>query len=245
MTDNLKDSKKKTEDDDENKKNKHTGHRERLRKKFLKSGFETFEEHEILELVLFYAIPRIDTNDIAHDLIDKFKGFKGVCDADVNELIKEKYINENCAVLIKMIPQLAKVYTSSKEKEIVLNTTSAMCAYFVNRFLGDTNEKIRIVCVDKKLQLINETIIAEGTPGKVDFKIRKIAEFAYSNNCEDIIIAHNHPRSNAHPSSDDIKVTSEIYKILKPVGINLLDHIVVAGNDSTSLKEYGVFSMFR
>ncbi len=223
----------------------HEGHRERMRKKFLKTGFETFEPHEILEMLLFYSVPRKDTNELGHMLIKEFDTFRSVCDADINELMKIKGITENSAVLIKMIPQLAKAYMASQEKNVYLKTTKAMSEYFVNRFLGETSERVRVVCLNDKLMLINETVIAEGSPGDVRINVRKIVEFTYQNKCENIVIAHNHPNGDALPSSDDIRATREIYKILKPIGVNLIDHIVVSGNDATSLKDSGAFSMLK
>ena len=95
----------------------HEGHRQRLKDTFLKTSLDTFQPHNILELLLFYSIPRQDTNEIAHELINHFGSLKNVFDADYEELIRVKGIKENSAVLIKMIPQLAKIYLSNKPEE--------------------------------------------------------------------------------------------------------------------------------
>lgn len=224
----------------------HNGHRERMRKKFLKFGFDVFEEHEILELLLFYSIPRTDTNKTAHRLLDKYKTISAVFDADLEDLKEVEGISESSAILLKMIPCLSKAYTISLgARTSFLNKTNIVLDYFKNQFLNDKTEKIRIVCLDSKLKLIAEKVIAEGSPGQVSVTIRSIAEFTYQNKCDNVIMAHNHPNGDTTPSDEDIRSTAKIYKALKDVGINLLDHIIVAGNDAISLRESGAFSLLK
>ena len=206
--------------------NVHKGHRERVRKKFIKTGFTGFADHEKLELLLFYSRPRIDTNAIAHNLIDKFKTIGGVFDADFDMLKEVDGVDEATAVLLKMIPALSKEYVK-------------------NQFLGENVENVRIACVDDKLRLVDCAVISEGTPGTVAVNIRKIVEFTYKNKCESIIIAHNHPNGDLIPSDEDIKATSDLFRTLKPVGIMLLDHIIVAGGQAISLKESGAFTLLK
>lgn len=225
--------------------NIHKGHRERMRKKLIQSGFDGFTNHEILELLLFYSRPRIDTNAIAHRLIDKYKTISGVCNADIEDLKEIEGIDEASAVLIKMIPLLAKEYMNSSSNSIHMSNYNTVCEYFKTQFLGETVEKIRIACLDDKLRLISGKIIAEGAPGGVGINIRRIVEFTYKNKCENVILAHNHPHGDIIPSDDDIKATAEIYNTLKPVGINLLDHIIVADGQAISLKESGAFSLLK
>lgn len=225
--------------------NIHKGHRERMRKKFIQSGFDGFTNHEILELLLFYSRPRIDTNVIAHRLIDKYHSISAVCDADIEDLKEVEGIDESSAVLIKMIPLLAREYMTSDSKRLNLSSYTAVCDYFKTQFLGETIEKIRIACLDDKLRLVSGTIISEGSPGGVSVNIRRIVEFTYKNKCENVILAHNHPNGDIIPSNDDIKSTADIYNALKPVGINLLDHIIVAGSQAISLKESGAFSLLK
>lgn len=225
--------------------NIHKGHRERVRKKFIKTGFAGFADHEKLELLLFYSRPRIDTNTIAHNLMDKFKTIDGVFDADIDMLQEVEGINEATAVLIKMIPALSKEYFSSKSHLIPMGSYQTVCEYFKNQFLGENVEKVRIACVDDRLRLVDCEVISEGTPGTVAVNIRKIVEFTYKHKCESIIMAHNHPNGDIIPSDEDIKATADIFRTLKPVGITLLDHIIVAGGQAISLKESGAFSLLK
>lgn len=225
--------------------NIHKGHRERMRKKFIQSGFDGFTNHEILELLLFYSRPRIDTNVIAHRLIDKYHSISAVCDADIDDLKEVEGIDESSAVLLKMIPLLAREYMTSDSKRLSMKSFSAVCDYFKAQYLGETVEKIRVACLDDKLRLVAGKIIAEGAPGGVEVNIRRIVEFTYKNKCENVILAHNHPNGDIIPSDDDIKSTALIHNTLKPVGINLLDHIIVAGSQAISLKESGAFSLLK
>ena len=225
--------------------NVHKGHRERVRKKFIKTGFTGFGDHEKLELLLFYSRPRIDTNAIAHNLIDKFKTIGGVFDADFDMLKEVDGVDEATAVLLKMIPALSKEYVNSKISLTSMGNYKTACEYFKNQFLGENVEKVRIACVDDKLRLVDCAVISEGTPGTVAVNIRKIVEFTYKNKCESIIIAHNHPNGDLIPSDEDIKATSDLFRTLKPVGIMLLDHIIVAGGQAISLKESGAFTLLK
>lgn len=225
--------------------NIHKGHRERVRKKFIKTGFTGFADHEKLELLLFYSRPRIDTNAIAHNLMDKFKTIGGVFEADIEILKEVDGVDESTAVLIKMIPALTKEYVNSKVNLMPMGSYKTACEYFKNQFLGENIEKVRIACVDDKLRLVDCAVISEGVPGAVEVNIRKIVEFTYKNKCESIIMAHNHPNGDLIPSDEDIKATSDMFRTLKPVGIMLLDHIIVAGGQAISLKESGAFTLLK
>lgn len=221
----------------------HKGHRERMRNKFLKTEFESFEDHEIIEFLLFYAIPRVNTNPIAHRLIKEFKTFGKVCNADLSELVKIEGLGEKGALFLKAIPKIANAYILSANKIQNLSDEKAITTYFKNRYIGVISEKVIIACLDDRLNLIADTVIADGEPESVSISVRKIAEFAFKHNCSNVIISHNHPNSHAIPSDEDLKATTELYKILRPIGVNLLDHIIVGNNgDVISLKNSGAFS---
>lgn len=223
--------------------NIHKGHRERVRQKFLKSGFESFADHEKLELLLFYSIPRKNTNELAHSLLSHFKTLSGVFDADIDALMEIDGITESTAILLKLILSFSREYVNSGNERILLGSTKALCEYFKGLYIGEKNEKIRVACIDDKLKLIDCTVIAEGVPGKVGINIRKLVEFTYRNNCERIALAHNHPNGDILPSDADIKATTELFKALKPVGITLIDHVIVAGGQAISLKDSGAFTL--
>lgn len=226
--------------------NLHGGHRERVRKKVIQYGFDSLEDHQLLELLLFYSIPRVDTNETAHRLLNKYNNsFKDLFNADIDELKEIPGVGESSAVLLKMIPQLAKKYLTSLNEKRYLDTTKAVCDMFKVEFIGDTVEKVRVACLNNKLRLISCTTLYEGSPSKVALEVRNIAEYTYKNKCENIILAHNHPDGDLTPSQEDINSTAKIYKSLKAVGITLLDHIIVADNKAVSMKEHSTFPIFR
>lgn len=224
-------------------KNIHDGHRERVRQKFLKTKLAGFADHEKLELLLFYARPGIDTNEMAHNLLKKFRTIGGVFDASVEQLKEIHGINDATAVLIKLIPEMSKEYINSKSKLMVMDNYKTVCDFFKNQFVGERNEIIKVACVDDRLRLIACETIAEGTPGSALVNIRRLVEFTYKHNCGSIIMAHNHPNGDMLPSDEDLKVTKNMYKFLKPIGIDLIDHIIVAGGQAISLKELGAFTL--
>lgn len=221
----------------------HKGHRERLRKRFLASGLDDFQDHEILELLLFYAIPQRDTNNIAHELIQKCGGFINVFDADINLLKEVKFISENTAVLLKIIPQILKKYAVAKNPNVSNNDFENILAFFKNLFIGETIEKLIVACLSERLNIISTKVVASGITNNLSVNIKKIIEFTYHSNCSLIVLAHNHPNGLAIPSPEDIKTTRHLYNIFKPVGINLLDHIIVADNKAVSMKECGALSL--
>lgn len=222
--------------------NIHKDHRQRVRKKFMKSKFTGFADHEKLELLLYYAIPMKDTNPIAHRLLNKFKTIGGVFDASIEQLMEVEGIGENAAIFIKLIPEISKEYSLSKYMYVKLDTVEAVCKFFCSQFTGEANEKIKVAAVDDKLRLKCCEELAEGTTNSVCIDIKKLLLFAQKNNSENIIIAHNHPNGDHIPSNDDISLTRELHKNLKIIGINLIDHVVVAKGQATSLKSVGVIN---
>ena len=224
-------------------KNIHKGHRERVKSKFLDTGFTGFADHEKLELLLFYARPQGDTNPLAHELINRFKTLGAVFDATTEQLMEVKGVKESTAILIKLIPALAKEMVNYRFEGVRLNEFKNSRDYFVSQFVGEKNEKVKIALLDDRLCLMKCVDLFEGAPGTVTMAIRKIAETVFKDKCEQIIIAHNHPNGTASPSDADINTTRELYKLLSAIGITLLDHIIVAGGKAVSLKETGAFTM--
>ncbi len=142
----------------------HKGHRLRLKERFLADDLYKFEPHNVLELLLFYAIPRMDTNVIAHNLINTFGSVSAVFDAPFEELIKVPMISENAATLIKMIPSLSRVYSVDKHSDVrVFDTPQKIGEHFVDKFIGCTNEIVYLMLLDSSLQLINCEIISRGS----------------------------------------------------------------------------------
>ncbi len=218
----------------------HIGHRKRLKARFLSEGLDSFEMHNVLELLLFYACPRIDTNEVAHDLLNKFGSISEVFDASIEDLKEVAKIGDHAATLIKLIPDIARIYQQDKSnKNTPLDNHDKMGEFLVPKFIGRKNEVVFLVCIDSSCHVISCDLLFEGSVGDVSLNIREIAKQAIKYNCKDIIIAHNHPRGLAIPSNEDIVATRAVIDGTKALGITLLDHIIVANQDYCSLANSG------
>lgn len=218
----------------------HDGHRQRIRDKYIKSDIKTFEDHEILELLLFYSVPYKDTNEIAHNLINHFGSLSGVFSASVSELTKVEGITQNSAVLISMIPKIMARATIKDISDISLDSVDALSAYCKSLFIGEVFETLKVICLDQKLKVLGCETISGGTTGTIEFSARKVIETAFKYKSDIIALAHNHPRGDISPSQADIAATNSLKTTLSAVGIKILDHIIVADGNALSMKSEGV-----
>lgn len=220
--------------------NIHEGHRKRMKERFLKSGLDDFAPHNVLEFLLFYSIPRGDTNPIAHRLIDAFGSLSGVFDATPEELMKVSGVGESTAILISMIPQMARKYLEDKADAVnVVGGCGDIGAYLLPKFVGRTNEALMMVSIDNKNKVIACSIVAEGTVDSAKVSRRKVMEEAMKVKATRVILAHNHPRGVAVPSAEDVAMTREIGRLFAQVGIELVDHIIIADDDYVSMAASG------
>ena len=224
----------------------HDGHRERLRTNFLENSLDGFNEVNSLELLLFYAIPRIDTNVLAHRLLDRFGSLYRVFDASYHELMEVEGVGENTAALIKLIPEIMRKSRVSETSGIkVLSSPSAAAKYLVPRFLYQEVEILLLVCLDSCKRVIICTEISRGVVNSVDANVRRIVETALKYRACSVILAHNHPDGIALPSVEDDHITHLIGTALSSVGITLADHIIAAGEDYTSYADSGMLNQCR
>lgn len=216
----------------------HDGHRDRLRETFLRTGLDDFHPHNVLELLLFYSIPRKDTNEIAHALIEEFGSIERVFDAQPEELVKVKGITQNSAVLISMIPQLARYYMSRKaDHGKPLKTAEDLGKYFVPKFIGENHEILYIVFLDTKLQVVTCKKVVEGTTNSVELRVDQIVKLAATVDAPRVAIAHNHPDGNPTPSPEDLALTVEVREALSLINKKLIDHIVVGDDQFMSIVD--------
>lgn len=224
----------------DNKTDIHSGHRARLKKRFLSEGLDSFEHHNVLELLLFYAIPRIDTNVVAHNLINEFGSISDVFDAPFEQLLKVSGVSENTATLISMVPQLSRVYLENVHKsDDFLDSSEKIGKFFVNKFIGHTQELVLLLCLDSSYGVIVVEEICKGTVSRANVSIRKVVDLVVRHNASAVVLAHNHPRGIAAASNEDIITTKYLLDALKLLDISLLDHIIVARGDYVSLSELG------
>lgn len=219
--------------------NIHKGHRERARQEFLQHGFDqNTPPHKILELLLFYCIQRADTNPIAHELIAKYGSIAGVLDAPVEELSTFKGMSERSAVLLKLIMPTAQryIYDKQEQKPSFCNLDS-IGRYMLGRFLGETQEKLGVMCLDTKGALLSFEFLSEGDISSVGISQRELAKTVLKTNATAAVLCHNHPNGIALPSENDITLTLKAAQTLAGIGVQLIDHIIIADTDFVSMAQ--------
>lgn len=221
----------------------HVGHRERLRKRFLREGLEQFESHNVLELLLFYSIPRQDTNETAHRLIDTFGSLSAVFDASVEDLVKVEGVGLNTAALIKLIPAVNRRYLEDRVRRGIDVTSSQTCGeLLVSKFNGVTVERVLLLCMDNRGRVQHCAVISEGTQSMVDISNRRIVETALRHNASCVILGHNHPNGILVPSQSDVETTRALARLLRSMDIKLYDHIIVADGEYFSMADCEKFA---
>lgn len=220
----------------------HTGHRQRNKDRFKATGLDSFCDHEVLELLLYYCIPRRDTNQIAHNLIRQFGSFVRVMEAPARELEKVEGVGENAALFLNLLRESYRYFHVSAAKQTrFLHKVDEYGEYLRNFFLGMRNEVVYLLCMDAQAGVIDCVKIAEGGVNSANISIRKIADIALGTNASTVLLAHNHPGGLAVPSSEDIAVTKRIARTLANMDVFLTDHIVVAGEDFVSMYQSGLY----
>ncbi len=222
----------------DSKKSEHSGHRERLRRRFIDNGLDGFEEHQALELYLFYAIPRRDTNPLAHRLLERYRNIGGVCDAPIDELERDFGLSESAAALLKLLPEMSRLYNESKLSDTNLIDPETVGDMIARRFIGRTSEAVALLLGSAKGKILYFDIVAKGSVSSSDFPLRRIVDLAIRHNARTAYIAHNHPSGSLLPSRADVDVTKLLDSTLSSVGVHLLDHFIVADNEYASLREY-------
>ena len=217
----------------------HDGHRQRLKDRFLREGLDGFTDVQVLELLLFYVVPRKDTNPIAHALVDRFGSLARVLDASVLKLTEVDGITDNGATFLKLVKAVERRYVLSQGRDIILNTIEDCCEYLSRFFKGKRNETVFLLSLDAKLKLLSCREVGEGSINYASVPIRRCVEMALEDGATSVILAHNHPSGIAVPSNDDIHTTRRLAMALSAVEIQLADHIVVAEDEYVSMVQSG------
>jgi len=225
----------------------HKGHRERLRLRFLKEGLDSFEDHQALELLLFQAIPRFDTNPIAHRLIQRFGSFSAVLEADPKDLASVEGVGENAAVFLSMIPQITRRYFHDRVKHSrkPLNNSESAAEYLVPLMAGRSEEVFYVICLDSQLRVLYPALISEGTVKDALVHPRHVAEAAVRHKAASVILAHNHPAGSVKPSTHDHKLTRNLVQALGGINVHVVDHIIVAGEQIYSFSREGTLPVYE
>lgn len=216
----------------------HGGHRQRLKERFRREGLDNFDELYVLELLLFYCVPRIDTNPLAHRLLDTFGSLTAVLDASAEELEKVDGISSNISTFLNLITQAGRYYQIKRSEPGEILKTIEQCGRFlVPYFYGRDNETVFVLCLDAKCKVLCCKKVGEGSVNSANVPVRRIVEIALGANATTVVLAHNHPSGLAIPSAEDIQTTHRVSAALEAVEIILADHIVVSGDDYVSIVQ--------
>ena len=221
----------------------HDGHREKMRQRFMTGGLDAFADHEILELLLYYAIPRRDTNPIAHALMERYGSLPAVLAAPMEDLKRTEGIGESAAVLLNLVPPVCRrARLAPVVEDHVRNSSERAGAYLLECFDGESREVIYQLCLDRKGKLLACKRLGEGSVASADLDVRRLVENAILTGASAVILAHNHPSGVALPSDGDYTATMRVRAALNAIGIELADHIIVADGDFVSMADSGYLS---
>lgn len=217
------------------------GHRKRVKEKFLSSLGKELHDYELLEILLFTAFPRHDTKPIAKRLLAKFGSLSAVINADLNMLRECENVGDSAATSIKIIAEILNRVLKEKAREkIVLNNWQAVLDYAKSSLADLNHEVFKVIFLNKNFEIIDSELLASGGSDHVHIDTKTIAKKSLLMHASSIILIHNHPTSNLRASSFDIKTTNEIISTLKPLNIEVLDHLIVGKTGVFSFKENGI-----
>ena len=220
----------------------HDGHRGRLKERFLNEGLDYFTDIQVLELLLFYCIPRRDTNELAHRLLERFGSLSQVLDARVEDLMQVEGIGENAALFLTLIIATGRYYEVDKNSDYKqLQSVAEFGQYLVPRFHNRTQETVFLLSLDAKCKVLNCQMVGVGSVNSAGVPIRRVVEMALAANASMVVLAHNHPSGLALPSREDVATTQRLAAALETVDVVLVDHLVVADDDYVSLVQSGYY----
>lgn len=229
---------KKGEESQKEKERIHKDHRKRLKKKFLEYGLDVLEEHEFLELILFYAIPYKDTNVLAHRMLNEYGSLKDILEADTENLARIEGLSEHSAMLFKVIMAATHKYINSVNDIMEARLTPEnISVYIKNLFYGKTDETAYVLLLDKNCVVRKIRKMSEGTINSTSLYTRDVVKVAVDEKFPYLMLAHNHPGGNPIPSKSDLYLTKAIEMALNFVDVRLVDHVIVAGERVISMQQ--------
>lgn len=206
--------------------NIHKNHRKRIKNKFLKFGLTSFEDHEVLELMLTYVIPRKDTNPIGHNLLNTFGSLNNLLEADIKDIQEVSGMGPESALFIRLLSEFVqRINIKKTDNKLILNTTAKLVRYFRKNFEVGVKEKFYIVCL-RKNYLLYKVVEFEGDESRISFDSREFAQMVAGKDIDAVAIFHTHPSGEARPSDEDKKATTRIKGICKSIGLKFVDHLI-------------------
>jgi len=219
----------------------HEGHRQRVKTRYMAEGLDAFEDHQALEMLLFFCIPMKDTNELAHKMLSEFGSLANLFEADPQDICRRCGVSENTAILVTIIPSLSRRYFKGKwGDKPLLNSSSKAGEYIVSLFTGRTYEAFYVICLDAQNKVNYAALVHKGTINEAPVYPRLIVEVALRHQANSVILAHNHPGGSLQPSHADIEVTKKISTAIEALSIKVVDHVIVAGDRYYSFAEKGM-----
>lgn len=216
------------------------GHRDRLRQRFQKSRGRDLSDYEVLELFLFYIIPRRDTKPVAKALLEKFKTFENMAFAETKRLCEVPGIGPSAALALHVYGEMIIRQAKQKiEKAPLLDSWERVVEYCRLKDGFQTSENVHILFLNNKNQLISDEIVAEGTVDQTSFYIRNIIKRALELQACSLLLVHNHPSGDVTPSQADIEETRKLNQAVQLMGLTLHDHLIVSKEHYASLRNMG------
>jgi DNA repair protein RadC len=217
---------------------RNSGHRERARQRFLRIGEEALDDYELLELILFLAIPRVDTKGLAKELLARFGTYSNVLSAPPERLAEVKGISEATATNLKIIQAAAQRFARDRVPRDmpILGSWQSLIDYVHTQMAFNNIEQFRILFLDKKNRLIADEVQQAGTVDHTPVYPREVIKRTLELSATALILVHNHPSGDPSPSSADVQMTRQINDIARPLGITVHDHIIVGRSGHASLK---------
>ncbi|HIV01536.1 MAG TPA: hypothetical protein IAA62_03175 [Candidatus Caccopulliclostridium gallistercoris] len=216
--------------------NIHSDHRKRLTELIYKSGIENVSEVQALEFILFFGLPRGDTNPLAHRLLKKFKTISNVLNASLEDLTSVLGMGEQCAMRIKTLPSIFELYyKSGAEKDF--SDLPALRKFILELLNKKKTEEFFVFGIDSRLKLLGSRKLASGSVDSVSIPRFELLSFINSLKPNFLAFAHNHTNGDVLPSKTDIVSTTELKKICDALGVKFLDHYIISDNKIFSMNE--------
>lgn len=214
-------------------------HRKRIRQGFLNHGFNSnTDPYLVLEMLLFYSIPRADTKPIAKRLMDHFKTLNAVFSASIEQLCEFEGVGINTAIYLKLIADTLNICNSEKNNLIRdFSSTDDIGTFLLKEYSFLSLEKFSVLCLDTMGRKLSFDFVSEGDTHSVGVSARDIVELVIKHKATSIVLCHNHPSGIALPSPVDAKITQIIVDTLRPIGVRVFDHIIIANNDYVSMAQ--------
>lgn len=220
----------------------HTNHRQRVKDRFRNEGLEHFDDLHILELLLFYCVPRLDTNVMAHKLLDRFGSLSNVLEATPEQLHQVEGIGEGVSTFIRFLNELERVLEIRRSQNVrIINSNEDIRDCLKGFMCRHRNEVVYLLCMDAKGKVLCVDKVGEGSVNSANVPVRRIVEMSIACNATSAILAHNHPGGLAFPSPEDVNATNYVSKALRTVDIELVDHVIFADGDYVSLRQSGLY----